>query len=207
MPTVDDLLDAYRAAYRAGDAVDPTPFLDQLEGADRRELAAYIEAFLAAEPARAYDVASFAAFAEEPLTARIRAATTETWATLLPAAREAAQLKRSTLTQRLADALGVGDRADKVARYYHRMETGTLPGDGVSDRVLDALSALVGVSPGRLRAAGRRQAPPAFGAEGAVFARSASKLAAPAPAQAAAAAPAPAPRDAVDDLFAGTRYE
>jgi hypothetical protein len=199
VPSVDELLDAYRTAFRAGGSPDPAAFLAQVTGDDRRELEALIEAFLAVDAGAAFDPAAFAAFEATPLTRRIDAALAESWATLLPAARDAAQLKRSTLTQRLAAALGVGDREEKVARYYHRMETGTLEGAGVSDRVLEALSAIVGVPREHLRAAGRRMAPPPSASGGPVFARSAAMEAAP-------AAPLPAqrePPDLVDELFTG----
>src|SRR5205807_1700958 len=46
------------------------------------------------------------------------------------------------------------DRRTKVERYYHQMELGTLPAEGVSDRVLDALSKLIGTTVSELREAG-----------------------------------------------------
>ena len=49
---------------------------------------------------------------------------------MLPRLRDRAGLKRSTLVERLAAALGVSDRQDKVAGYYHEMEQGLLPAAG-----------------------------------------------------------------------------
>ena len=75
---------------------------------------------------------------------------------------------------RLAAALGVGDRKDKVAGYYHEMEQGLLPARGVSDRVLDALGRIVGETAQSLRDAGRALAPSGEGpaaAPAAAFAR------------------------------------
>jgi hypothetical protein len=119
----------------------------------------------------------------------------ETWPTLLPHARRSAELARADLVDRLAHHLGVAAQRDKVAAYYERMEQGTLPPAGVSDRVLAALAGILGVSAERLRAAGGGLTPPAAGA--ASFARrSARAMAAP------AAAPEP-PRDRVDELFRG----
>ena len=205
MPTVDELFDRYRAAYRAGEQADPRSFLAQLPEADRPELEALIVGFLVTAEGRPFDADRFARNRESPLRAGVRAAieaeAAETWATLLPHARDEAKVTRANLVARLAAALGVSAKQDKVAAYYHQMETGRLPARGVSDRVLDALASIVGVSAARLRAAGERLAPPA--APGApVFARS---RAAPAPAAAAApaqASPPPEP-DEVDRLFTG----
>jgi hypothetical protein len=194
MPTVDELFERFRAT-----GGDPRHFLDQLSGADRRELEALIFAHLE----RADTPEDVDRFRASPAGARLRAAVdarvAETWPELLPHLRNEAEITRATLVQRLAAALGVGDREPKVGSYYHRMETGDLEPSGVSDRVLEALAAIVGASAERLRAAGRRVTPPAL--EGAVFARAA---AAP-PAAAGGAAPAPkrarAERDEVDELF------
>ena len=46
------------------------------------------------------------------------------------------------------------DQTEKVAAYYHQMETGRLPSEGVSNRVLRALGEIVDESAERLRAAG-----------------------------------------------------
>src|SRR3954447_16033370 len=113
MPTVDDLFDRFRASYRAGEAADPRPYLDQLSGVDRAELGALIDAFLAQDPGRRG--------MPNALTQRISGAvaerlqTQETWATLLPQARDRAQVPRSALVRRLAQALGVGGKEAKVA--------------------------------------------------------------------------------------------
>ena len=97
------------------------------------------------------------------------------WPAVLPGLRERARLKRAELVARLADALGVSGGEKKVADYYHRMEQGTLPASGVSDRVLEALGKLVGTSAAALRRAGQAAAEPggAAPAAGAVFARKA----------------------------------
>ena len=46
------------------------------------------------------------------------------------------------------------EQTEKVAAYYHQMETGRLPSEGVSNRVLRALADIVDESAERLRAAG-----------------------------------------------------
>lgn len=176
--TADELFEAYKAADAAGEDPSPHAYLQRAPEAERRLLEQLIDAYLdlaeLPEPRR-----SLAAFKQDPVAQRAMAAAEpalrglESWVSLLPAARHAAQVPRTGLIQRLADALGVGDRADLVGDYYHRMETGSLPAAGVSDRVLQALAEIIAVPADRLRAAGERLAPPSSGS-GAVFARTAS---------------------------------
>ena len=105
---------------------------------------------------------------------------------------------------RLATALGASAKEAKVARYYHGMERGTLPAEGVSDRVIDALAGILGRPASAIREAGERLAGGPGGAgSGAVFARTASAdpafsdFGSPAPERAAA----PEDWDEVDELF------
>ena len=195
MSTVDELFDRFKAAWRAGEAPDPRAYGARLQPPERAEFEALIDGYLAravppptAEP--------------DPLTRRVvasvleRMEAPETWRTLLPRARRSAGLERSELVDRLAQDLGVAGRRDKVGAYYERMEQGTLPGAGVSDRVLTALARILGISAERLRAAGRGLAPPTAGP--APFARVRTAHAAARPAR----APEP-PRDPVDELFRG----
>jgi hypothetical protein len=211
MPTVDDLFDRFRADYRSGTDADPRSYLDQLSGDDRRELRALIDGFLAHAPPDPVDAAALARAQASPLRAALQAAvdaqmaTAETWEQVLVEARHRAELPRERLVARLADALGVAGRRDKVARYYHQMESGLLPPTGVSDRVLEALSTIIGVPVERLRAAGRALRPDPGAGAGPVFARTAAP-AAGAAAPAAPASPGTAPEDEwdeVDELFRG----
>jgi hypothetical protein len=98
----------------------------------------------------------------------------------------------------------VSDRTDKVAGYYHEMEQGLLPAQGVSDRVLDALGQLVGETARALRDAGRALTPPSEGrlAAPAAFARRAPAEPAEAPSQ-GAHPPQETEWDEVDELFRG----
>ena len=203
MSRVDDLFEEYRAAFETRQARDPTPFLEQLAGTDRRELEALIDAYLARGARPRYSAEAFAAVQASSLAQRVQASLSEAWPELLPRARNEAGILRSDLVTRLAEALGVTPKRDKVERYYHQMEKGLLDPSGVSDRVLAALAEIVGVSKERLRAAARPITPPPAGP---TFARSAS----PPPAAAAPAvrmlrhAPEPPPEpDEVDALFRG----
>src|SRR4051794_12821877 len=200
MTDVQGLLEAFIAEDRSGVA-DPATYLARVEGADRAELEALIDAHLARAPRREFDRAAFEASPAAGVAASL-AGSSGTWPALLPRLRDRARLRRAELVTRLAVELGVGGREPKVAAYYHAMEQGTLPSAGVSDRVLEALGRIVGESAAVLRAAGTLAPPPPPPA--AAFARVAS----PAP-EFGAAAPAtaeraePPPRDEVDELFTG----
>jgi hypothetical protein len=114
-------------------------------------------------------------------------------------------LKRSALVEQLATALGVATKTSKVGDYYHQMEQGTLPAEGVSTRVLDALGRLVGESAHALREAGERHGQgPSPAVPQAAFARRTYAEAAAAPSPGTAArSEEPAEWDEVDHLFRG----
>ena len=176
MGDVDKLLQDFIAEDRAGGLADPLEYLERVEGNDRTELETLIDGYIARAPRREFDRAAFAssparAVAEE--LGRALGGASGTWPALLPRLRHRAQLRRSEVVTRLAEELDAKpEQVDKVARYYHEMEHGTLPAAGVSDRVLEALARVVGATADRLREAGRGTlgaAPPA--AAGAAFAR------------------------------------
>jgi len=172
---VEHLLRQFIQADRAGEA-DPLAYLERVEGAERAELAALIDGYLARAPRRPFDREGFE-------TSRARAVTEEVgrslggvsgeWPALLPRLRHRAKLRRAQVVANLAEALGArGAQTEKVARYYHGMEQGTLPADGVSDRVLDALARIVGTTAQELRDAGRAAGGSApRGVPGTAFAR------------------------------------
>jgi hypothetical protein len=103
------------------------------------------------------------------------------------------------VVDRLTRELDVDDR-EKVRLYYHDMESGRLPSEGVSDRVLGALGRVYEWSAGALRAAGRP-----LGAGGAgeqiVYARSYSRM--PPIIDVEREYPEPEEWDEVDELFLG----
>ena len=204
MSNVDDLFERYRAAYGAGEDPDARAYLAEVSAPDRAELDALITGFLATAPGRAYDAKSFDAFVAAPRVqqtlTRVRESAHQDWTTVLPAAREGAEIRRSDLVARLAERIGAKGKEPKVGRYYHDMEIGKLTARDVSTKVLAALSEIVRVPIERLRATGIRPAPPPAGAPAPMFAR-AAKAAAPVAAE--AAAPPPDEWDEVDELFTG----
>jgi hypothetical protein len=209
MADVEQLLHDFIAEDRETGQADPLAYLERVSGTDRAELEALIDGYLARAPRRAFDREAFAgsparAVAEE--VGRALGGASGRWPALLPRPRHRAQLRRAEVVQRLAAELGATEaQAGKVARYYHEMEQGTLPSAGVTDRVLEALGRVVGVTAAQLREAGRGAGgvtlPPAAAA--ASFARVRS----PDPQYEDDAAMAPgapaAPRDEIDELFTG----
>jgi hypothetical protein len=213
MPDVDQLLKQYIAEHRAGGEADPRAYLDQLEGRDRAELAALIDAYLVSSPGQRWDEDAYSGSSAERVVESLHESlvgASGSWPVLLPELRNRARIKREQLVERLATALGVAGREQKVAFYYNQMEHGRLPPAGVSDRVLDALAGIVGTTKEALRQAGEAirlsdtetdavyarvapPPPPEYAAE--------ADLARPAEA-ASAAADHPEP-DEVDELFRG----
>jgi hypothetical protein len=191
MSDVDRLLAEFRAAFEADPRTRPAPYLARAGAARRRELAALIDGWLATAPRRAAGAPTAAAAVALDRAERALVGAGG-WVELLPALRERARLGRDEFAARLAEALGVGDRAPKVARYYARMEEGRLDPRGVSDRVLEALGALVGTTAARLRAAAGPQVAPAPAVRAALRPRTAS-----------ASAARREPADEVDRLFTG----
>ena len=209
MTDVDRLLKEYVAAHRAREDVDPSEFIARAQGAEQKELAALIDAYLARAPRREFDPEAYRLSGMADNVGRLGRSLTGAsglWPSLLPRLRTSAQLKRSELVERLAGALGVGGREDKVADYYHQMEQGLLPSEGVSDKVLEALSGILGRSAEALREAGRSATPGGAASAPAAapaFTRTtlASEEGAP-PAEAAAGLPEER-WDEVDELFRG----
>jgi hypothetical protein len=209
MADVEKLLHEFIEEDRAGGTADPLAYLQRVEATDRAELEALIDGYLARAPRRPFDRAAFArsparAVADE--LGRALEGASGTWPALLPRLRHRAELRRAEVVARLAEELGAGGaQAGKVARYYHQMEQGTLPAAGVSDRVLEALGRVVGVTAERLREAGRTAGgPPRSPAAAGAFARVGSPDPRYVEAEELMATEAPdEPRDEIDALFTG----
>ena len=205
MTDVERLFAGYKEAHQSGGEADPQPFLDQVVGTERDELAALIDAYLERVPRRGFDAA---AFRDSPATAvadsvaRTLSGVAGLWPVLLPRLRNQARIKRADLVAELAARLGAQSQKEKVASYYHEMEQGLLPASGVSDTVLDALGKIVGYGKDALRRAGEMPAPGEPPPEpGAVFARTTRR--GDAVEEAPTMPPAPEEWDEVDRLFRG----
>lgn len=208
MSDVDRLLADYIAEHRAGGDADPRQHLSRATPAQRAELAALIDAYLARAPRQPVDPAAFRGSSAERTVDELEraiAGQAGLWPALLPRLRDRAGLKRSELVERLAAALGASGRKDKVAVYYHEMEQGRLPAQGVSDRVLESLGQLVGETAQALRDAGRALTSPGPAAASASRPAFARRAYGEPGAEEPGAAPAPpaAEWDEVDELFRG----
>jgi hypothetical protein len=208
MNDVDRLLADYIAEHRAGGEANPGEYLARASRAQRTELAALIDTYLAHAPREPFNQATFRGSSAERTVDELEraiAGQAGLWPAVLPRLRHRAGLKRSELVERLAAALGVSGRKDKVAVYYHEMEQGRLPAQGVSNRVLEQLGQLVGETAQTLRDAGRALTPSGQGPATTPAAAFARRAYGEPDAAEGAAAPAPpqAEWDEVDELFRG----
>jgi len=208
----EDLLASYAAAFEAGRAPDAHELLEAA-GPERPQLEAALERYLRDAPRRAWDGAAFAGSPAAGVADGLDKALGSgggLWPSLLPRLRARAELRRADLVGRLAASLGAQSQAAKVGAYYHQMEHGLLPAEGVSDRVLGALGSIVGESARTLRQAGSSTfaAPGLLPAPAAAFARTAApggpnSDSASAPAIDEAHEPGEQTWDEVDRLFRG----
>ena len=98
MADVEQLLREFQRDFEAGGTLRPSDVLARVEGADRRELEALIDAYLTRAPRRSFDAAAFAASPARVLVDDLAEALqgeAGTWKAVLPRLRDAAQLRRS----------------------------------------------------------------------------------------------------------------
>lgn len=178
MDRIDELLERYAAAVRAGDA-DPTPFLAEVEGPDRARLERRMEILLMASPVeeegkpREWDPSAYRGSLAERVVGEIIEETrcpAGEWPELIPELMAGRELERETVVSELAEGLGAEgpDQVEKVRVYFHGMTWGTLDARRVTDTVLDRLAQILDTSTEALRQAGdaigRRQVDPGAGA-------------------------------------------
>jgi hypothetical protein len=177
MTDLDKLLRQYIERFESGGDVDPSDLIAEAEMGEQAELRALIAGYLEhAAPGREWDAEAFEGSVAERAVAR----TAEEWSAAagelpveLVRLRNERQITRADLVSHLADSLGVSGAREKVASYYHRLERGLLPAEGVSSRVWEALAQLLDTSADALRRAGAAvRAPPTEGAASA-YARTA----------------------------------
>jgi hypothetical protein len=210
MTDVDRLLRDYIERFESGGSVDPSDLLAELDAEERAKLSTLIEGYLehAARPQQ-WNPEAFEGSVAERAVQRVEEAWSAEAGELpgeLVRLRNERKIERGDLVARLADALGVSGARDKVAFYYHRLERGLLPTQGVSAKVWDALAGVLGTSSDSLREAAAATAP-ADQADGAAYARvakaDADALAGQASPGAASPGRAPDEPDEVDRLFTG----
>jgi hypothetical protein len=206
---IESLLAEFRAGYEAGERPDLAAIVERAPEDERQTLRERIDSYLMDAPRRAWDPAAYEASLAKQSVERVWESlegVSGSWPQLLPHLRNRAKIRRQELVERLAAALGVGDRTERVAEYYNDMEHGRLRAAGVSARVFEALAEIVGTSAETIRAAGEGVRPEAAG--GPLFARLAEvdeRYLATDQEMAVGGAPEPArsDRDEVDELFTG----
>jgi hypothetical protein len=162
--------DEYVAAFRAGRG-DPKPFLNRFEGRERRELDLLIEGFIATGPVSDPDPADprVAAITGQVLDQLEVPATG--LASLLTRLRQQAKLTQEAVVRAIADSIGASPaETEKIDVYYHRLEWGSLPPDGLSRNLFGTLTRVLGAKPDELEQAARAAGEPA-GSSGLIFAR------------------------------------
>ena len=135
--------------------------MEGLEAQDRQKLSVLIEGYLehAARP-QEWDPEAFEGSAADRAVQRVA----EQWSVAgelpgeLVRLRNEGKITREDLVAKLADSLGVSGAKEKVASYYHRLERGLLPAEGVSAKVWNALASLLGTTGDSLREAASRGA-------------------------------------------------
>lgn len=168
-PTVDDRLDAFIAAWHAGQVPSAAAHLAAAPEEQREELGALIAAFVELAPTVAPTEEAAEARAGDPLVARLTAIEGDWWEARDPFAaapwgarlrrlREAAQLTPQQVAAHLATRFTLsGDDAGRAPAVIEALEAGTLPSSGVAARAARALEQLFDAPAGVLL---RGAAPP-----------------------------------------------
>jgi hypothetical protein len=191
-PNADLLFEEFAARHARGEHPDVRDYLDRA-GDERDDLAVLIDGYVASVPALEPSAETRAVFAE---LVPIDASTPP-----MLAARVRLGMRRSQVVRFLVGSLGVDERQeDKVARYYHELETGLLDPERVEPLVWHNLAKLFGTQIRSLMVR-PNDPPPAMVA---AYFRRADDVALDMREIHAPAAPAPEPeRDDVDRLFTG----
>jgi hypothetical protein len=171
MSKVDDLLAQYKAEHRRSGDADPRPYLEQVRGLDRAELAAHIDRFLASARPPRFDAAAFARFRSDPTRDQLVSDLLDD-ATLRELVKESG-VPRTKLSRELARRLGVPGRDALVRRRLRDVENGDVEIERVRVGVWEALGDLIGQSADRVRRAAENAGGGLLEAADLSFARSA----------------------------------
>ena len=136
MSDIDTLTEEFRRAYTAGDHPDAAEFLARVGADDRDELGRRIRGVLVEEPPPA----------SAPETLLMVQAMLRGDPPLLEL-RTARGLTRDEVVSGLRHELDLDPTdEERVAVYYHELETGQLPLAGIRDRVFEAVASVLGVA-------------------------------------------------------------
>ena len=151
------VLSEFIDAWNRGERPEVDDYLARVPDDMRDDLADQISFFLQQAPTPRYSPETLAEIRADPVVQSVQGALegdAGLWPVLLPRLRERARLRRDEIVSRLTAMLGIEGQERKANRYLHEMETGTLDPSGVSQRLLDALGQILGVSGTELAQAG-----------------------------------------------------
>lgn len=132
---VDLLFDEFAASYARGEHPDARDYLERA-GEARDELAHLLDGFLAAAPVQPPGGETLALFAS-----LVPEAAGEATQPPLLAERVRRGWRRDEIVDWIRERFGIAEeKREKVARYWHELETGLLPAGGISERLREALS-------------------------------------------------------------------
>lgn len=178
MTDLDKLLRQYIERFEAGGDVDPNDLLSQARAGEREQLRELIAGYLEhAAPGQDWDARAFEGSLSQAAVEQVKAewqAAEGELPTQLVKLRNDRQITRADLVTRLAESLGASGARERVASYYHRLERGMLPAEGVSSRVWEALAKLLDTSADALRRAGAEMRPPPTPGAASAYARTAA---------------------------------
>jgi transcriptional regulator with XRE-family HTH domain len=143
---IERVLGEFADAWTAGRRPDVDEYLTRVPEAERDELADQIGTWLELAPTPQYDAPARATIAREPVLRAALAAAEAGRAPIaarLPALRERAGLAVGDVARRLVALFGVEDE-ERAARHLANLERGALAPDRLSNRLLDALQAILG---------------------------------------------------------------
>lgn len=203
----------YVAAFRSGQG-DPSPYLNRFEGRERQELDVLIEAFIATGPLSSPDPSdpSFDAMVGRVMGQLDGQA--GRLSVLLAQLRASAKMTQAAVVGALSEALRANPaETKKIDAYYHRLEWGSLPAEGITSKLYGMLGKILEADPQDLRKAAREMGPRSGPSAGPVFARTVESVernedASVAPGQelpgkASGEAEPQAVPDRIDELFTG----
>lgn len=151
MTGIDRLLGEFMDAWVSGGRPDPDAYIARAAPADREQLADGIDAFLERAPLPRYDEDALRALREDP---EVQAFASGSWTTVLPRLRSRAGVDTPALAGALRAELGWDDDGERRAQeYLDGLETGDVPADRVSRRVLRVLAEALRVPAATLEAA------------------------------------------------------
>ncbi len=160
MTEVHELLSAYIVEHRREGRADPSPYLEAVGGADRAELAALIDHFLATAERQPFDAAAFERFRSRPEVVEMSQRIVRREPATLVGLRRRAGVTKQALGEHLARDLGVEGDAAQAKACYHDLETGAVNPERVRQGVWDSLATAFGEAAANVRGAAAPLAAP-----------------------------------------------